>query len=208
MSGVPFVAADRVILFVDAQNFYHGVRSAFFRPADSHVYGQFKPVELGQLICSRPPPNVTRSLYQVRIYTGRPESTKQPRTYAAHMKQCAAWERSGAIVTPRTLRYPPDWPTTKEEEKGIDVALAIDFVALAIDGQYDVGIVASTDSDLRPALEYVHNKFRSGSPRAETTSWRSSSSPRRLSVPGAKIWCHWLDRTDYDRVADLKDYNL
>ena len=66
------MAADRVILFVDAQNFYHGVRSAFFRPTDSHVYGQFKPVELGQLICSRPPPNVTRSLHQVRIYTGRP----------------------------------------------------------------------------------------------------------------------------------------
>lgn len=201
------MAAQRVVLFVDAQNFYHGARSAFFAPSDSHVFGQFKPIELGQLICSRPPPGLTRSLHQVRIYTGRPESTKEPRTYAAHMKQCTAWSKAGAAIISRTLRYPPDWPNGKAEEKGIDVALAIDFVALAIDGEYDVGIIASTDSDLKPALEYVHNKF-SASPRAEVTNWRSPQSPRRLSIPGARIWCHWLDRNDYNQVADLTDYNL
>jgi len=96
----------------------------------------------------------------------------------------------------------------RAEEKGIDVALAIDFVALAIDGAYDVGIIASTDTDLRPAIEYVLHKFHSGSPRAEVTSWSSATSPRRLSIPGTNIWCHWLQRGDYDQVADPADYNL
>ena len=201
------VAAQRVLLFIDAQNFYHGARSAFFTWSDSHILGQFKPVELGQLICSRPPPGVTRALHQVRIYTGRPESTKEPKTYSAHMKQCAAWQMAGAIIISRTLRYPPDWPNSRPQEKGIDVALAIDFVALAIDGEYDVGIIASTDSDLKPALEYVHSK-PSASPRAEVTNWRSTKSPRRLSIPGAKIWCHWLNQDDYNQVADGTDYNL
>jgi uncharacterized LabA/DUF88 family protein len=123
------------------------------------------------------------------------------------MKQCAAWQGTGAEVIARMLRYPPDWPNARAQEKGIDVALAIDFVALAMDGEYDVGVIASTDTDLRPALEYVHRKF-SANLRAEVTSWRSSSSPRRLSIPGAKIWCHWLDRNDYDQVADPRDYNL
>jgi uncharacterized LabA/DUF88 family protein len=202
------MSEQRVVVFVDAQNFYHGARSAFFSRSDSHTLGQFSPSELAALICSRPPPNASRSVLQVRIYTGRPESSKEPKTYAAHMKQCAAWERTGALVISRTLRYPPNWPTEKAEEKGIDVALAIDFVAMAIDDEYDVGIIASTDTDLRPALEYVYNKFQGSSPRAEVTSWRSPRSPRRLSIPGAKVWCHWLNRADYDRVADPVDYNL
>lgn len=121
------------------------------------------------------------------------------------MKQCAAWQRQGAVVIPRILRYPFDWPTSKHQEKGIDVALAIDFVALAIDGAYDVGVIASTDSDLRPALEYVYLKF-GGRPRAEVMNWRSTTGARRLSVPGANIWCHWIERQDYDQIQDLTDY--
>lgn len=170
-----------------------------------HYVGQFDPVKLGQLICSRPPPGIDRTLHEVRVYTGRPDATKQPKAYAAHMKQCSAWQRSGATVIPRTLRYPYDWPATKAQEKGIDVALAIDFVALAIDGAYDAGVIASTDSDLRPALEYVYRKF-SGSRRGEVMNWRSSSGASRLSIPGANIWCHWIDRHDYDQIQDLTDY--
>lgn len=200
------MTTQRLVLFVDAQNIYHGARSAFFRASDSHALGQFDPVKLGQLICSRPPAGFTRSLHQVRVYTGRPESGKEPQTYSAHMKQCAVWKRAGAEVIARTLRYPPDWPNSKAQEKGIDAALAIDCVAFAIDKAYDVGVIASTDSDLKPALEYVHRKF-SGSARAEVMNWRSPTSSRRLSLRGINIWCHWLDRTDHNQVADPTDYN-
>ena len=77
-------------------------------------------------------------------------------------------------VITRALRYPQTWPTDPAEEKGIDVALAIDFVRFAIYGAYDVGVIMSTDSDLQPALEFVRgHKSRSalrrrrrlGSPR-------------------------------------------
>ena len=55
------------------------------------------------------------------------------------------------------LRYPPTWPTDPAQEKGIDVALAIDFVRLAITGAYDVGVMMSTDTDLLPALRFVYD---------------------------------------------------
>ena len=100
---------ERVILFIDAQNVYRTARDCF--PIDTlppHVAGQFSPIAVGNLICNRPPPGFTRVLSEVRIYTGRPESTKQPKAYAAHMRQCAAWEKAGAVVIPRTLRYPPN----------------------------------------------------------------------------------------------------
>lgn len=201
------VASQRLVLFVDAQNLYKGARRAFFGHEDSHVCGQFDPIKLGELIASRPSPKSTTTLQQVRMYTGRPESTKEPRTYAAHMKQCSSWERAGAIVIARALRYPATWPDDKPREKGIDVALAIDFVAMAIDGHYDIGVIASTDSDLKPALEYVYRKS-GGNRRVEVMNWSSPSSARRLSIPGRNIWCHWLDRTAYDEVADPADYNL
>jgi NYN domain len=199
---------DRVIVFIDAQNVYKGARDAFgVRNAEGKIqelsiFGQIHPMKLGQLICHRPPPGHTRSLTEVRVYTGRPDSTKDPKGYGANLAQCSAWEKAGVNVTWRTLRYPRDWPTVKPEEKGIDVALAIDVVRLAIDGQYDVGIICSTDSDLRPALEYVRNKFMR-TPKVEVMAW---SGAKRLSLANMNIWCHYFSRADFDVISDATDY--
>lgn len=197
---------ERVVLFVDAQNVYHGARHAFFPAVGSHIEGQTDPIRVGQLLCARGPVGSKRDLREVRIYTGRPESSKQPRAYGAHMKQCAAWEQAGCIVIPRTLRYPFGWPQRPAEEKGIDVALAIDFVMGAVDDEYDVGVIFSTDTDLRPALEVVAERFNR-SPRAEVAAWKSSAANRRLSVKGRSLWCHFLDANDYVTVSDATDYN-
>jgi NYN domain len=56
-------------------------------------------------------------------------------------------------VVQRPLRYPKAWPAEKAQEKGVDVALAVDFVVMAVTRVYDVGILVSTDTDLVPALE-------------------------------------------------------
>lgn len=122
------------------------------------------------------------------------------------MRQCAAWQKSGAIVIPRTLRYPFDWPRSKAEEKGIDVALSVDFVAGAIESAYDVGIICSTDTDLRPPIEYVAQKF-AVLPRAEVAAWKSPTSNRAISIAGPKrIWCHYLDYEDYAAIEDKTNY--
>lgn len=197
---------NRLVLFIDAQNFYRGARRAFFSDTDSHRCGQIKPIELGTLLCSTQLPQIQTSLHQVRVYTGRPDATKEPITYAAHSKQCAAWQKDGVEVIFRTLRYPRDWPTSKPQEKGIDVALAVDFVAFAIDGQYDIGIIASTDTDLKPALEYVSLKCV-GRCHVQVAAWTSPKTNSRLSILGGAIWCHWLNESDYNCIADLTDYN-
>ena len=191
------MTSQRVVLYMDAQNLYKGARDGFGVGHDPFTFGQIHPVELGKLICSRPPPGQTRLLEETRIYTGRPDSSRQPVGYGANLAQCAVWEKAGATVIPRTLRYPFDWPASKAQEKGIDVALAIDFVTGAIDGKYDVGIICSTDSDLRPGLEYVYRKF-GGSPRAEVMAWSNSY---RLSVPGINIWCHYVDQYDFAAIS-------
>ena len=119
------------------------------------------------------------------------------------MKQCARWESDGASVIWRLLRYPPRRTGLPAQEKGIDVALCIDFVTMAIDGLFDVGVIMSTDTDLLPALEFTRNRY-AGVRHVAVASWASR---RRLSLPDVNIWCHWLSRADYDAVADYTNYN-
>ena len=150
----------KLVLFIDAQNAYRGARDGFFSNQGPAANGQIDPVKLGKIIEARGGPNQTAChLAGVRAYTGRPDPEKDPRTYSAHMKQCAKWEADGAIVVHRQLRYPPDWPDERAQEKGIDVALAIDFVSMAVDGAYDIGVIMSTDSDLLPALEFTLDRY-------------------------------------------------
>ncbi len=128
------------------------------------------------------------------------------------MRQSEAQIRAGGgrvdVIT-RTLRYPPDWPNARAQEKGIDVALAIDFVQMAMLGEFDVGVIMSTDTDLRPALEAVLRLRPEGGPICEVAAWsKAGCHGPRLSIPSAKIWCHWLSEDDYLSVADRTDYNV
>ncbi len=93
-------------------------------------------------------------------------------------------------------------------EKGIDVALAVDFVMMAVRNDYDVGVIMSTDTDLQPALEAVLELGGKPFPRCEVAAWSvSGRHGRRLGLPGRRIWCHWLDELDYRAVADPRDYS-
>ena len=173
----------RLALFIDLQNTYRGARRSFFAETASSADGQFDPRKLGLLIEERGGPGGSScALTEVRAYTGRPDPEKDPQTYSAHMRQCAKWERDGVSVIHRQLRYPPSWPDERAQEKGIDTALAIDFVAKAVDGDYDLGVIVSTDTDLLPALEFVRTRF--GAQRhVAVAAWRSPQSNRRLSIP-------------------------
>jgi len=190
-----------LIIFIDRQNVYKNARDAFFSPSYPSYYGQIDPLKLADLICQRTSATNV-NLKQVRIYRGRPDSTKDPQTYKAHMKQCLFWQSCGVEVITRPLRY---LPSSKPQEKGIDVALAVDYVTMAVDGEYHIGVVFSTDTDLRPALEFVYKKF--AHIKIETVSWRSPCFKKWLSIPTGNIWCHFLDINDYYSVADTTNYS-
>jgi uncharacterized LabA/DUF88 family protein len=90
----------------------------------------------------------------------------------------------------------------------VDVALAVDFVQLAMVEEFDVGVIMSTDTDLRPALDAVL-RLRQGGPTIEVAAWsRCDRYCARLSIPGEKVWCHWLSESDYFALGDHTDYNL
>jgi uncharacterized LabA/DUF88 family protein len=199
---------DRLVLFIDYQNAYREARAAFRGLIDHPQRGQFDPFRLGELIAERNT-RAPRELTQVRVYRGRPDRNRDPRTHGANVRQSVAQEVSGrnkVTVITRPLRYPADWPSHAAEEKGIDVALAVDFVMMAVRQEFDVGVIMSTDTDLKPALEAVVSL--GGNPRCEVVAWNSPTSYwRRITVRGARLWCHRLNAQDYAAVADLTDYN-
>jgi hypothetical protein len=112
-------------------------------------------------------------------------------------------------VITRTLRYPLNWPVERAQEKGIDVSLAVDFVVMAVRGEYDV-VIMSTDTDLKPALEALNTlKGNKAYPRSEVAAWSvPDAHSRRLAIDAANLWCHWLSKQDYDGLADPTDYNV
>lgn len=197
--------ADRLVVFYDWQNVYEGAREAFFTDADPRPRGQIDPIALGHRIAARRVSRIPRVFGEARLYMGRPSNSRDPRTYAAHMRQCATLERNGAVVRHRTLRYRNGVPI----QKGVDVQLAVDFIQGCIKREFEVGVMFSNDTDLVPALEAALEIHARGGPRPEVASWRGPAGSRnRLRVGGADLRCHWLDRDDYQSSEDARDYNI
>jgi len=200
----------RVKVFIDAQNLYRDARRAFFSNFDSGTKGQVSPRRFGELLVAlrKEPPD--RQLAQVRVYTGRPNSTRDPKTYGAHMRQSARWSRDkDVLVIARSLRYPRNWPDERPQEKGIDVQLAVDLVRGYVADEFDIGIVASTDTDLVPAVEALFelDKHRGYDP-VEVSVWHEGANPKQLRVAGKVLYCHDLALNLYNRAADPTDYNV
>lgn len=204
---------DRVVVFLDWQNVYKGAREAFCTLSAPHWQGQVDPLALAAHLAADSP--FDRQLHQVRIYRGQPDGKLDPKGYAASRRQHAAWRQSPLVtLITRPLRYPRGWPATslpgeRPQEKGIDVALALDFVLMAVRGQYDVGILMSTDTDMKPALEAVADISRPPGPRPEVASWSSPGQHnRRLAISSRNLYCHWVGKDIYDQVADPTDYSV
>jgi uncharacterized LabA/DUF88 family protein len=189
----------RVAVFIDYQNVHFSARDRFLPSGVPRQYGHVDPLRLAMRIVSRR--RLSGNLTAVRVYRGRPSPDHQPEAARASDRQADRWERDRrVVVVRRQLRYPKAWPVEAAQEKGIDVALAVDFVRLACEDAYDVGVLVSRDTDLVPALEAV----RDLNGHVEVATWKGAS---RLRFPDSQLpWCHYLDAADYEACRDDTDY--
>ena len=88
-------------------------------------------------------------------------------------------------------------------EKGIDVALSVDYVSFAVQGKFQIGVIFSMDTDLAPALEFVKN-LNDPAIIPATAAWSGGSAVSQINVPG--VWCHHLLHEDYQAVHDPTNY--
>jgi NYN domain len=198
---------QRLIVFLDYENVRMQARRCFKALASSGRFGHVRPANLGRLVVGRER-SLGRAiaLHQVRIYRGMPDGRRDPRGRMAFDRQARAWRRDPRVqLIARPLRYPRDPRRARPVEKGIDVCLAIDFVTMALRGEYDVGVLMSSDTDLVPALESVLDLAPEVQP--QVAAWApTNGAARRLRVPGTSLWCHELTAADYAAVADPRNY--
>jgi hypothetical protein len=186
---------------------YRGAREAFDWQAEVGAYGSFRPLGLGRSLASLP----DRTLTEVRVYTGVPTPDRDAQGHGAMQRRTQAWVAEApdlvTLVT-RPLRYQPGRGGTPRE-KGIDVQLAIDIVRLSLAGELDLLILASADSDLVPALEFV----LAGCPTVEieTVAWDpvpGCATAAPIDVPGGspRISRRQLPLTEFERFADKRNF--
>lgn len=194
----------RVVTFVDYQNSHFGALRAFWSRSTSPALGHINPRALGELLVARRTAyGLPCQLAEVRVYRGSPEPRRQPKAAAANDRQAEAWTWLGKTrVIRRPLRYPRKWPVEPAQEKGIDVAIAVDMVRLAIERAYDVGVLVSADTDLLPALEAV---VELGAAHVEVAAWKRQAR-LRFADGQRRLWCHHLLEDDYRAVLDSVDY--
>jgi hypothetical protein len=174
-------------------------------PPDAPVtHGQFWPLTLAKTLAVAG--RHEYSLTFVGVYCGAADPRRDAKTAGARQRQVEAWRYNGATVFTRPLRYPKDWPDVPAVEKGVDVMLAIDFVTMAVARKYDVGILASCDTDLVPAVEAVLALTGPGAPAVELIAWANGSS--KIGIPDRSLVYREIGAMDYRNIHDPTDYNV
>jgi uncharacterized LabA/DUF88 family protein len=196
----------RTIAFVDGQNLFHAVKSAF-----CYTYPNYDVKALAQSICAAR----GWQLDQVRFYTGVPDSADNAMWNRFWAAKLLAMSRQGVWTFSRPLRYRnqtvklPDGTLhafLAAEEKGVDVRIALDVIRQAHRRDYDVALVFSQDQDLSEVAAEVRVISM------EQTRWIKMASAFPVS-PAARNkrginstdWVP-IDRAAYDACIDPRDY--
>jgi uncharacterized LabA/DUF88 family protein len=132
-------AVKRVISFVDGQNLYRSVKECF-----GYHYPNFDVLALSHAVCqSRYRCNVD----QARFYTGVPPLAEDPQWHYFWHAKLRAMTAQGIYTYAR--------PTRNGKEKGIDVRIALDVIAMAHRSLYDVAVIFSQDQDLSEVVTEI-----------------------------------------------------
>jgi uncharacterized LabA/DUF88 family protein len=201
------VPEPRAHLFIDYQNVHLTAHGAFGAAGAQPHESLIEPARMaGAVDAARGAMGRLGIITAISVYRGLPSPDREPDANRRNQAQAAQWTRDRRVsVTPRPLRYPPDWPDTPAREKGVDVLLAVDFARAALLRLADVLILASRDTDLAPALELALEI--PGGPKVEVCNWVGTGRLRlgsRSKRPDP--WCVWLDEADYRASLDPRRY--
>ncbi|MGH3041921.1 MAG: NYN domain-containing protein [Gaiellaceae bacterium] len=196
----------RAVVFIDYQNMYRSARDAFGWASEAGHFGNFRPLGLGGLAIR----GKGCILSQVRVYTGIHTPRGNAVQYAMAQRRIGAWIAEAperVQVFPRPLRYSPGYK--RAQEKGVDVEFAIDFVRLALDDEFDVAVLASADTDLVPALQFVADRFPEKGLITlgyEPEAGFAADAPAPLDLPRGTVERRFIKKADFKRVADRRNF--
>lgn len=205
----------RVIVFVDGQNAYQECRR-------QHGHGETHPLLLAGVVAAG------RKLVGVRYYSGVPDPTKDGVGRQRADLRHNLMRSVGVTVVERQLRYRWEWgfdpkslpdpqtadrgtrvettvaPYQRAREKGIDLAIGLDVIDLAISGHMDVAVIVSSDNDLCEAARATHM----ATSRANRVSVEAAvfNNRRNLIRLSHYDYTHQLRKEDFEAAKDSFNY--
>ncbi len=190
----------RTAVLIDGQNLYHGARAAWSPgPAvqgSPYGYPSYDVQEVAAALCAR---DARRVLSQIRFYTGVPSPKQNAFWHGFWSNKLRFLGSQGVYVYRGRI-------SRGGQEKGVDVSIAVDLVALTYDQAYEVAIIVSQDWDLGPAVALARKIARA---QRRSLVFESAfpyevgkGSPR--GIPGC-TWIH-IERALYDACRDPNDY--
>jgi uncharacterized LabA/DUF88 family protein len=196
----------RAIAFFDGQNLFYAAKYAF-----GYTYPNYDPAKLAQAVCN----GRGWQLAEICFYTGVPSAEDNAQWNHFWTAKLAHMGRRGIRTFTRPLKYRnetvrlPDGSSTTVlvgNEKGIDVRLALDVVAMAHAKAYDVALIFSQDQDLSEVADEVR-KVAIEQDRWIKLACAFPSSPTYNNRRGINNtdWVR-IDRAMYDGCIDPRNY--
>jgi uncharacterized LabA/DUF88 family protein len=153
---------DRVAIFIDGSNLYHGLRSTFGRH-------NLNFAEFANKLCG--PRRLFRTYYYnvLQDPAQRPDSYREQQEFLDILRKTPYLEiRLGGTKVSQGIPV----------EKGIDIMLATDLLYFAWNDFYDVAVLVSGDADFAYALQAVKNMGK----HVEVAYFETGGSKDLLSV--------------------------
>ena len=196
----------RAIAFVDGQNLFYAVKSAF-----GFSYPNYDVLKLCRLICAER----GWELLRTNFYTGIPEFSDDPKWNQFWQNKLAMMGYQGIRTFSRHLRYRNQTiklPDGTEhvfmvgQEKGIDVRIAIDTIRCVHRNECDVVLIFSQDQDLSEVAEEIRliAKEQNRWVKIASAFPTSPTAPNRRGIEKTD-WIRF-DRNLYESCIDPKDY--
>ncbi|MGC8506494.1 MAG: NYN domain-containing protein [Thermoplasmata archaeon] len=156
---------ERVMVFIDGSNVFRSMLNYNAQNGDSFRIDYLK---LRDELCAGR--NMIRAYYYGSEDSSRADAQKG---FQEKLRS------SGFEVVIRPLKtYQHDDGSEFLIEKGLDIALATDFISLAWEGAFDTAVIVSGDSDYMEAVRRVKQKGR----RVEIASFRNSLAAEMRTV--------------------------
>lgn len=145
---------DRMMVFIDGSNLYHGLRA--FAPQKRLDFQRFC-----KQLCG-----TSNRLIHTHYYNVPVGQADDPAAYAAQQSFFARLRNIpfftttlGRLVDRKRDETCPScshsYAVEYRTEKGVDIHLATDLLTFAFDNQYDLAVLVSQDGDFVPAVEQV-----------------------------------------------------
>lgn len=205
----------RVGVFIDGQNITIGARYAFGGTGNMH------PLLLGRALAG------DGELVEIRYATGIPDKAVDPDRAEAARRRHDLIRRTDVVLLERTLRYRWEWQVqdrdlpdprdhpedvrqarvkskNRGQEKGIDVWLALDALAMCARSDIDRVVLASADSDLDMVPRYV--KTIPGQESTTVVAAKVLSDGRTLRPNDSYDDTVAIDRDMFELAKDEFDY--